>query len=88
MKTSVKIKGILATADVSLAELGALVGLSRQTLHNYLNVNEVENYTRGLQVIEVTNQLMKLAVEGRLPLPKGTPAAERIPRLKEMLPCG
>jgi len=72
MKTSTKIKGILAMADISQLELAKLCGVTRQTIHNYLNVKDIEDYERGLKVMTVVDKLMKLCGNDTLPLPTGT----------------
>lgn len=84
MKTATKIKGILAMAGISYNDLAQLCGLSRQTIHTYLNDPKcfMEDYEGGVKVLSVTNRLMTLTAEGRLPLPK---TADRVPQIRELM---
>lgn len=84
MKTATKIKGILAMAGISYKDLSQLCGLSRQTIHTYLNDPNcfMEDYEGGVKVLAVTNRLMALTTEGKLPLPK---TADKVSQIKVLL---
>jgi DNA-binding XRE family transcriptional regulator len=86
MHITVKIKGVLAMADVTYGELGALCGVSRQTIHSYLNGStDIEDQNKGITVIDCVQVLNKLVADERLPLSLDIPKAERINRLKELV---
>lgn len=86
LRTSVKIKGVLGTCDITYEEFAKLCGLSRQTIHHYLNSNVyVEDFEGGLKAMEVSSKLMHAAVSGVLPLAKSIAKESRIERLKELV---
>lgn len=83
MKTSAKIRGVLAMAGVTQLELAQLSGVTRQTIHNYLNVQDIEDYARGLKVMAVVDKIMRLCVTDTLPLP--TSMTDRMGVLTQLL---
>ena len=86
MKTSDKIKGILASTGLTYEEFAKLCGLTRQTIHMYLNTGvDIEDYERGLVALDVSGKLLHLAVNGVLPLAKGVPKESRVERIRELL---
>ena len=87
MRLSHKIKGILAAADLTYAELASLCGLTRQTIHQYLNnpAVDLEELEKGVKVIDVSNIIMQHTVGEILPLIKGLAKEERLKRLKELM---
>lgn len=86
MRTSDKIKGVLATCDLTYKDFAALVGVSRQTIHTYLNgPGYMEDYENGVRAMDVSNRLMALALEHKLPLPKGLPNEDKLAKIKVLL---
>lgn len=83
MKTSTKIKGILAMANISQLELATLCGVTRQTIHNYLNVVDIEDFKHGLTVMSTVDKLMRLCADDSLPLPLDT--ADKMAQITELL---
>ena len=86
MKTSVKLKGILAVAGLTYEEFGKLCGLTRQTIHAYLNTGiDIEDLDNGVKAIKVADELVKLVGQGVLPLSRAVTKKDKVERIKEML---
>lgn len=87
MKTSAKIKASLAAAGLSYDEFGLLIGLTRQTLHKYLNDPHVyiEDYENGIKAMDMAEQLMRLAAQEKLPLKRGLERNEKLRQIRELL---
>lgn len=86
MRTAQKIKGILGTAGVTYDEFAQLCGVTRKTIHQYLNTPvDIEDFENGLVAMDVADKLMKLCYTEALPIPKGVPKDEKMERLKELV---
>lgn len=72
-------------ADVTYEEMGKLCGLTRQSLHTYLNdpYCYMEDTPNGRLVIEMSKKLATLVSTTQLPLPK-MDKDEKIEKLKEL----
>lgn len=86
MRPAVKIKGILGTAGMTYEELAKLCGLTRQTIHQYLNnpTFHMEDLANGIKVMDMANRLYKLCMDGKLPL-EDVPKEERLEKIKDIL---
>ena len=87
MKQAMKIKGILAMADVTYEEFAKLIGTTRQTLHKYLNDPDIslDDNETGKSVIKGSQQLMWCVSNGKLPLTKPLTKAEKMAGLEDAI---
>lgn len=86
MKLSQKIKGILRSAGISQRELAILCGLSRQTIHVYLNTDiYMEDTEGGREVIKIIDIITILANNNDLPISKAFAVETKIQVIKKMI---
>jgi predicted DNA-binding protein YlxM (UPF0122 family) len=87
MRTSSKIRGVIATADLTMTEVADLCGLTRQTLHAYLNDPDVdlEEFNGGIKLMDVCKKMMELCVSDVLPLDRKLDKDGRMETLKALV---
>ena len=87
MKQAMKIKGILAMADVTYEEFAKLIGITRQTLHKYLNDPDIflDDNKTGKSIIRGSSKLMQCVSNGALPLTKPLTKAEKMAGLEDAI---
>lgn len=85
MRTAERIKGTLASCDLTYQEFSELCGVSRQMIFAYLNKPgvHIEDYDKGMVCVRVAKQLLALAEEGVLPLK--CDKAEKVEKVRELL---
>ena len=86
MKTSNKIIGILASCAITMAELAALCGITRQTLNNYFVYQGAwEDLKQGKKVFDMAMKIIKVGQTGALPLPSSVEKTDRLDEIKKLL---
>jgi DNA-binding XRE family transcriptional regulator len=86
MKTSNKILGILASCGVTMTELAALCGITRQTLNNYFAYEgDWKDLRHNQKVLDMAMAIIKVGQTGALPLPHSVEKAERLTEIKKLL---
>ena len=86
MRTSRKIIGILATAGLTYDEFAKLSGLTRQTIHQYLNTDiDLEDFEGGVKCIEIADKIMHLCMKGALPVPRDTPKELKLEAIRKLI---
>jgi DNA-binding XRE family transcriptional regulator len=86
MKTSNKILGILASCGVTMTELAALCGITRQTLNTYFAYEgDWKDLRQSQKVLETAMQIIKVGQTGALPLPSTVEKTDRLAEIKKLL---
>ena len=86
MRTYHKIRGILATADLTYEEFAKLCGVTRQTIHTYLSGKVyMEDMENGVKCMAMADKIMALCQSGALPISLEIPKEPRVATIRLLL---
>lgn len=85
MRTAERIKGTLASCDLTYQEFAELCGVSRQMIFAYLNKPgvHIEDYEKGMICVNIAKKLLALAEDSKLPLK--CDKSEKVAKVRELL---